>query len=243
MIAAKRKCPRERADDGGCVRTNRVLVVDDDELIARGYKRLLETRGYQVTVTRTMADAVAALDGSVNGSAYDHVVLDIRLPDGDGENVLVFAESLPRGPGVVVVAAQAEMDARRFASLHGRCAYLPKPIVIDTLIEVFERQPAALVRQYCALHDFSDQETATFANAIEGFDDVGIANEIGCKPTTVRTYWSRIGEKTGTACKDQTLTHFARWLLARGASAPRPVRSRSGTGELGRKKPPAERRT
>jgi DNA-binding NtrC family response regulator len=156
--------------------TNRVLVVDDDELIARAYKRLLEARGYEVVVAPTVASAIGELEDSMNGTPYDHVVLDIRLPDGDGENVLLFAESLPRAPGVVVVAAQAGMDARRFSSLHGRCAYLPKPIVIDTLIEAFERQPVALLRQYCVLYDFSDQETATFKSAIAGLDDCGIAD-------------------------------------------------------------------
>ena len=222
------------------MRTNRVLVVDDDELIARGYKRLLEARGYEVVVAPSVADAIGELERSVNGPPYDHLVLDIRLPDGDGENVLVFAESLPCVPGVVVVAAPENMDARRFSSLHGRCAYLPKPIVIDTLIEAFERQPAALLRQYCVLHDLSDQETATFSSTIEGLDDEGVGAEIGCKPTTVRTYWSRIGEKTGTLGKEQTLTHFARWLLARAAAAPKPARTSSSPAKARKSRPPME---
>jgi DNA-binding NarL/FixJ family response regulator len=184
-----------------------------------------------------VASAIGELERSANGSTYDHLVLDIRLPDGDGENVLVFAEGLPQAPGVVVVAAPESMDARRFSSLHGRCAYLPKPIVIDTLIEAFERQPAALLRQYCVMHDFSNQETATFSCTIEGLDDDEVATEIGCKPTTVRTYWSRIGEKTGTPGKDQTLTHFARWLLARAAAAPKPDRTSSGIVRTRRSRP------
>jgi len=197
----------------------RVLVVEDDEMIARAYTRLLTARGFEVVVAGTVAGAIGELESASMGAPFDHVVLDIRLPDGDGENVLAFAEGLPRPPGVVVVAAPMGLDARRFSSLQGRCMYLPKPIVIDTLIEAFDRRPDAMIGQYCILHDFSDQEAATFERAIEDFDDDGIALEIGCKATTVRTYWNRIGEKTGTSGKDQTLTHFARWLLARAVGS------------------------
>jgi DNA-binding NarL/FixJ family response regulator len=220
----------------------RVLVVEDDEMVARGYTRLLQARGFEVVVAGTIADAVGELERAVDVAPYDHVVLDIRLPDGDGENVLSFAEGLPKPPAVVVVSAAIAVDARRVASLQGRCLYLPKPIVIDTLIEAFERRPDALVTQYCSLHDFSDQEAATFGAAIEGLDDEGIATEIGCKATTVRTYWSRIGEKTGTAGKDQTLTHFARWLLARAVGAPKPARKSSVPPETRRNVVPLTRR-
>jgi DNA-binding NarL/FixJ family response regulator len=126
---------------------------------------------------------------------------------------------------VVVVAAPVSVDARRFAALQGRCLYLPKPIVIDTLIEAFERRSETLVRQYCIFHNFSEQEAATFDGAVEGLGDDAIAEAIGCKATTVRTYWSRIGEKTNTAGKDQTLAHFARWLLPRATGAGGPKRA------------------
>ena len=56
----------------------RVLVVEDETLIAQVIRLYLEREGYQVTVA---GDGAAALD-AVRRSGPDLIVLDIGLPDG-----------------------------------------------------------------------------------------------------------------------------------------------------------------
>lgn len=201
-------------------KAKRVLVVEDEELCARALARLLVARGFEVTTVGTVAKAMDELEAPSGDGPFDHVVLDLRLPDGDGENVLAFTEHMKRRPQVVVVAGSGAVDARRAQSLQGRCVYLPKPVVIDTLLAAFNRSPAAIVHHYCESHEFSEQETAIFCSALDGIDDEAIAARVGCKLSTVRTYWARIADKTGTGYKEATLAHLVRWLLERTQGSP-----------------------
>lgn len=59
----------------------RVLIVDDAEVFRQAARELLELRGYAVVGE---ADCVAAAIEMVERLAADAVLVDIRLPDGDG---------------------------------------------------------------------------------------------------------------------------------------------------------------
>ncbi|WP_138007583.1 response regulator transcription factor [Halalkalirubrum salinum] len=63
-----------------------ILVVEDDESIAGLYKRFLE-KSYTVETVHTAADAIDRVQRD-DASAIDIVLLDRRLPDGPGSDVL-----------------------------------------------------------------------------------------------------------------------------------------------------------
>src|SRR5688572_32361673 len=69
-------------DDGAAVR---VLVVDDHEVVRRGLCEILEQEG-DLTICGEAGTAAQALELAA-ATAPDVVVLDVRLPDGDGVSV------------------------------------------------------------------------------------------------------------------------------------------------------------
>ncbi|GAA1341628.1 response regulator transcription factor [Saccharothrix algeriensis] len=97
----------------------RVLVVEDDDRVARGLLTALRHAGYEVHRVATAADAVTAPPADV-------VLLDLGLPDGDGLEVL---RELRRRPGTAVIAVTARGEEReRVLGLRaGADDYVVKP--------------------------------------------------------------------------------------------------------------------
>ena len=61
-----------------------VLLVDDDAMILRGFRRCLEDEGYRVTCAQTMVEVEAALGRNL----FDACVLDLNLGETSGLDVL-----------------------------------------------------------------------------------------------------------------------------------------------------------
>ena len=62
----------------------KILVVDDDESIRNATKRILEKEGYDVDLAATGMEAIE----KTKSIAYNLALLDIRLPDMDGVELL-----------------------------------------------------------------------------------------------------------------------------------------------------------
>ena len=101
----------------------RVLIVDDENLFAAAVRRRLEKAGHACAVAGTLADAKAELDRQL----ADVVLLDLRLPNGNG---MQFLEQLRRTPDsaapVIVLTAHAEIDDAVHAMKQGAADYLKK---------------------------------------------------------------------------------------------------------------------
>jgi DNA-binding response OmpR family regulator len=63
----------------------RILVVDDDRAICQLYHEVLAGEGYDVITATTRAEALAKLDAV--GGVVDALILDISLPDADGNEL------------------------------------------------------------------------------------------------------------------------------------------------------------
>jgi DNA-binding response OmpR family regulator len=104
----------------------RVLVIDDDRTFQVVANEALAAEGYEVRVARTLAAGLARL----RESTYDVVLLDRRLPDGDG---LTALEAMPRGPQVILASADADADLASRARRAG-AAFLAKPMDLADLL-------------------------------------------------------------------------------------------------------------
>ena len=116
----------------------RVLVVDDEPLILRALQTSLGAAGSRV---RPAATPAAALEAAAAWSPQA-VVLDLRLPDGDGGEVCRRLRDWSRVPVIVVSALDGEPD--KVAALDaGADDYVTKPYAVG---ELLARLRAALRR-------------------------------------------------------------------------------------------------
>ena len=116
----------------------RVLVVDDDQHVRPMLVRTLERAGFQALEA---ASGLEAID-RVQRDVPDLILLDIRMPDMDGYEVLRWLKRHPvhRQIPVVVLTASDLGDAVRQRALElGAARYLEKPIATEDLIAEIER--------------------------------------------------------------------------------------------------------
>lgn len=107
----------------------RVLVVDDEEQLARGLSVNLSARGYEVDVA---GDGRSALESAV-AHKPDVVVLDLGLPDMDGSDVIVGLRAWSTVPIIVLSARGQETD--KIAALDaGADDYVTKPFAMGELL-------------------------------------------------------------------------------------------------------------
>ena len=65
--------------------SRRVLLVEDDRVLRSALREALSVEGYAVRTAASLADARAQLQHTSPGEDVDLVVLDLGLPDGDGQ--------------------------------------------------------------------------------------------------------------------------------------------------------------
>jgi DNA-binding NtrC family response regulator len=110
----------------------RVLVVEDDEHLARAVKTNLSVRGWTVDVVSTGAAVLSHLECT----PVDVVLLDMRLPDTSGLKVLQRIRALPHPPPVVLVSGYLDLANTLEAMHEGAYDVLEKPIAPADLIRV-----------------------------------------------------------------------------------------------------------
>jgi two-component system, OmpR family, KDP operon response regulator KdpE len=107
----------------------RVLVVEDEAQILRSLTVILRSAGYEVTAATTAREA---LERAVLRPP-DAVLLDLRLPDGDGETVCRSLREWCRAP-IVVVSAVGDEGAKIDALDAGADDYVTKPYAAGELL-------------------------------------------------------------------------------------------------------------
>jgi two-component system response regulator PrrA len=109
----------------------RVLVVDDEADFLATYERLLRRQGYEVITATSRAAGLAA----VAGERPHLVISDLRLPDGDGLDVVRAARRIPDPPPVIVITGYPSDETRRAATAAGATAFFSKPFAAAGLLE------------------------------------------------------------------------------------------------------------
>jgi CheY-like chemotaxis protein len=114
----------------------RILNVEDDSPSRFLKSRILERAGYQVVEAVTCADAVRT--AAQEGLAL--VLLDLRLPDGDGYQVCERIKAQrPSLPVVMITSTYGTTQGRQDGLASGADAYLIEPVPADRLVHVVRR--------------------------------------------------------------------------------------------------------
>jgi two-component system, NtrC family, response regulator PilR len=111
-----------------------ILVVDKEADLITNSERLLQRRGYRVVSAGTRGDGLAI----VEREPLALVITDLRLPDGDGLELVRAVRSLPVATPAIVVTGFASEASRTAARAAGAAGYLAKPFATSTFVSLVE---------------------------------------------------------------------------------------------------------
>lgn len=112
-----------------------VLVIDDEQVICDACQLVLSEKGHAVTSTNTGADGLAA----IHQGTYDVVLLDMKLPDMDGMDILNTVLKEQVAVCIIVMTGYSSISNAVQAIKKGASDYLAKPFTDDELIETIGR--------------------------------------------------------------------------------------------------------
>jgi signal transduction histidine kinase len=120
--------PADRKPDVAVASHRRVLLVDDHHDTCLGMKRMLERRGYQITIAHSAEQAVE----KVRTEEFDLLISDIGLPDRSGYDLMREVRLNKRLPGIALSGFGSEEDVNQ-AREAGFAEHLTKPINFERL--------------------------------------------------------------------------------------------------------------
>ncbi|HWP66273.1 MAG TPA: response regulator [Candidatus Limnocylindria bacterium] len=116
-----------------------LLLVDDDEVLRSRLARALRERGHTVREAADAAGAAAAAEAGDVGWA----VVDLRLPDGSGLDVVRAVHAAAPAAPIVVLTGYGSIATALEAVKLGATHYLTKPASVDEVLAAFARGAAA----------------------------------------------------------------------------------------------------
>jgi diguanylate cyclase (GGDEF)-like protein/PAS domain S-box-containing protein len=109
----------------------RLLLVDDEPRLLASLYELLQGRGYQLVTAATGGEALAHL----SRLRFDLVLLDLRLPDIGGHEIMDFINEKGIDADVIVMSGEVGIDAAIGALKRGAYDYLRKPYSREELLK------------------------------------------------------------------------------------------------------------
>ncbi len=210
------------------LRRIRVLIVDDSELVRLGLRTLLGAYS-DIEVIGEVESAAGAV-AAIAALRPELVLLDLRLPDGDGCDIC--RRILREQPGCRVLVLSSVLDARTVseAITAGAHGYLLKDIngpgLVQAIMDVSagrtvlapaitsqvmqlmrtNQQQEVLRKRFDSL---SAQEQRVLAHVARGLTNKEVALELGLSEKTVKNYLSNLFEKLQIARRSQAVALYA----------------------------------
>jgi two-component system response regulator QseB len=116
----------------------RLLILEDDALLAKQLRRLFTSRGYDVHAV----GSVGEFQEMAASGRYDALLLDLSLPDGNGLDAWSTARTTQDGAIAVLMTAYGTDDVERRAERLGINTLLPKPLDVQMLLAAIDGVPA-----------------------------------------------------------------------------------------------------
>ncbi len=109
--------------------SRRLLIVDDDAPLRDRLARAMKDRGFTVTTASSVTDGIEA----ATGEAPDFAVVDLRLDDGSGIDVVTALREARPDVRVVMLTGYGNIATAVAAVKAGAIDYLPKPVDADAV--------------------------------------------------------------------------------------------------------------
>ncbi|EFK12343.1 response regulator receiver domain protein [delta proteobacterium NaphS2] len=111
-----------------------IIVIDNEGVICDACDLVLTERGHCVDYAKTGKAGLL----SVERVQYDLVLLDIKLPDMDGMEILKIAKDRRPEMPVIIMTGYSTLSSAVQATKLGAAVYLSKPFTEDELLEAVE---------------------------------------------------------------------------------------------------------
>ncbi len=118
--------------------TRQFLIIDDDETFASVLARSISRKGYQAHIANDSVTALALLRDQKPDIAITHVVLDLKLSETTGLQLLPQLLSIQPDLQVVVLTGYASVATTVDAIKQGASNYLSKPATVEEILAAFD---------------------------------------------------------------------------------------------------------
>jgi DNA-binding response OmpR family regulator len=118
------------------VQKKTILVVDDDKSILRTFTRILQKSGYEIDTAETGKEAMEKTENR----HYDLALVDIRLPDMDGTDLLAKLKKPLQHTVKIMITGFPSLETGVKALDEGADAYLVKPVKPQELLVLLEEK-------------------------------------------------------------------------------------------------------
>ena len=200
--------------------TTRVLVVDDHEILASSLQAVLDGEP-ELTCVGT-AGTLRQARALIGTSAPDVLLLDHRLPDGDGVDAITELRALRPSLAVVVLTATTADSVLVAAIEAGAAGFISKSGSLSELTSAVRSaatgeaviSPDLLVRLLPRLRrngrgnhqDLTEREREVLQLLAEGLSNAAIAQRLVVSVYTVRNHVSNLSSKLGAHSKLEVLS-------------------------------------
>ncbi|MGE0463971.1 MAG: response regulator transcription factor [Vicinamibacterales bacterium] len=113
-----------------------LLLLDDDDVFALRMAKALTARGFEVTRAATAAEALA----SARQESPEYALVDLRLPDGHGLDVVAELHAIDQTTRIVVLTGYGAIATAVESLKRGASDYLTKPVDADQVVAALEKE-------------------------------------------------------------------------------------------------------
>ena len=136
----------------------RILIVDDDKLILKNFKQILELEGYVVDTAETGREAIE----KSNANFYNLALVDIRLPDMQGTELLTSMHDTTPKMRKIIVTGYPSLENTVAAVNKDADGYIIKPILdITVLLKAIKEQ----LKKQDEARQYSEKKVAEYVES------------------------------------------------------------------------------
>ncbi|MBO9665273.1 MAG: sigma-54-dependent Fis family transcriptional regulator [Bdellovibrio sp.] len=118
------------------MRTQRVLILDDESSLRTALFRVLDRKGLNVITANKIEEAKVLSQGDV---PVDLAIVDLNLPDGDGIEFMTWLKSINPATEVIILTGHATIESAIRATQKGAFHFVTKPFNLEELMSLIEK--------------------------------------------------------------------------------------------------------
>lgn len=118
------------------MRSQRVLILDDESSLRTALFRVLDRKGLNVITANKIEEAKLLCQGDTH---VDLAIVDLNLPDGDGIEFMTHLRSLSPATEVIILTGHATIESAIRATQKGAFHFVTKPFNLEELMSLIEK--------------------------------------------------------------------------------------------------------